>query len=155
VRNRIGHKRPWLAAVLSLVYPGLGHVYLREWVRGLLWFGLVLATVSFLIPASAMPPAGSEFSLDAVLRAADALPEGATLALFGIVALSVVDAYRLAAVGNRRTEVTTGNRCPYCGHELDSGLDLEFCHWCTARLDEGRDPDEGRGRDRPTDPVDR
>lgn len=151
MRDRIGHKRPWLAAVLSMVYPGLGHVYLREWVRGLLWFGLVLATVSFLIPASAMPPPGSELSLDAVLRATEALPEGATLALFGIVALSVVDAYRLAAVGNRRTEITAGNRCPYCGHELDSGLDLEFCHWCTARLDD----EQGRGRDRPADPADR
>lgn len=119
-----------------MVYPGLGHAYLREWVRGLLWFGLVVATVSFMIPASAMPPPGSEFSVEAVLQASQALPQNATIALFGIVVLSVADAYRLAAVGNRQAEVTTGSRCPHCGHELESDLDLDFCHWCTARLDE-------------------
>lgn len=149
MRDRIGHKRPWLAAVLSMVYPGLGHVYLREWLRGLLWFGLVLATVSFMLPASAMPAPGSELSFDALVRTTEALPEGASLALFGIVALSVVDAYRLAAVGNRRTEVTTGSRCPHCGHELDADLDLDFCHWCTARLD------DRPAATRPVDPSDR
>jgi hypothetical protein len=136
MKDRIGHKRPWLAALLSVLYPGLGHVYLREWLRGLLWFGLVIATTSIVVPATALPAAGSEISLDAVLQASRALPQEATLALFGIVVLSVADAYRLAALGNRRTETATGNRCPECGHELDAADDLDFCHWCTARLDD-------------------
>jgi hypothetical protein len=136
LKERIGQKRPWLAAALSLVYPGLGHVYLREWLRGLLWFGLVLATVSVLLPASALPPADGGFSFDAVMQATQALPEGATLALFGVIGLSVLDAYRLAAVGNRRAEVSTGRRCPSCSRELEADLDLDFCHWCTARLDD-------------------
>lgn len=32
-------KRLWLASALAVIYPGLGHVYLREWLRALLWFG--------------------------------------------------------------------------------------------------------------------
>ena len=133
--RRTGRKRPWLAALLSAVYPGLGHVYLREWVRGLLWFGLVIATVSFVIPTAAIPPTESDLTLDAVVAASQALPTAATLALFGIVVCSVADAYRLAALGNRRAEAVSGGRCPHCGHDMDAELDLDFCPWCTARLD--------------------
>jgi hypothetical protein len=136
MRDRLGHKRPWLAALLSVLYPGLGHVYLREWLRGLLWFGLVIATATITIPAAAVPAAGSELTLDAILQASQALPQEATLVLFAIVALSVADAYRLAALGNRRAETATGSRCPHCGHELDTAEDLDFCPWCTARFEE-------------------
>lgn len=128
-------KRPWLAALLAIVYPGLGHVYLREWIRALLWFGLAIATLLVLMPAAAMPATGS-ISLQTVVEASRRIPEGTRLALFGIILLSVFDAYRLAAVGNRRAETAAGGRCPNCGHDLDGDYDLEFCHWCTARLDD-------------------
>jgi hypothetical protein len=136
MRDRVGHKRPWLAALLSVLYPGLGHVYLREWLRGLLWFGLVIATASITVPTAALPAAGSDLTLDAILQASQALPQEATLVLFALVVLSVADAYRLAALGNRRAETATGSRCPHCGHDLDGEDELDFCPWCTAHLDD-------------------
>jgi predicted amidophosphoribosyltransferase len=42
---------------------------------------------------------------------------------------SVGDAYVLARQGSS----TDGQHCPSCGKELDE--DLDFCHWCTQRLD--------------------
>ena len=33
-------KRPLVAALLSFLQPGLGHLYLREWLRAILWAGL-------------------------------------------------------------------------------------------------------------------
>jgi hypothetical protein len=42
-REPIG--RPWLAALLAWACPGLGHVYLRRWVRGLAFTVLVLTLV--------------------------------------------------------------------------------------------------------------
>jgi hypothetical protein len=141
-RRRSTHKRPWLAAVLSFVYPGLGHVYLREWLRGLLWFGLAIGIAAITIPTAAVPPAGSEFSFEAVLQATSAVPQSATLVIFGVIVLSVIDAYRLAAVGNTRADTDAGLRCPECGHELDDP-DLDFCPWCTAPLD-GRPESESR-----------
>ena len=33
-------KRPLVAALLSFLQPGLGHLYLREWLRAVLWAGL-------------------------------------------------------------------------------------------------------------------
>jgi polyisoprenyl-teichoic acid--peptidoglycan teichoic acid transferase len=45
-------RNPWIAAVLSVVIPGLGHVYCRRFISGLLWFAPVAAvTVTTLIVA--------------------------------------------------------------------------------------------------------
>lgn len=119
-------RRPWLAVLLAFVYPGLGHVYLREWGRALLWFGLAIGALLLLVPSPASdPPTG----LDAIL-AGEGLPLAAVLALATITGFSMLDAYRLA-VGQRGVD---GSRCPSCGRELDGSL--EFCHWCTERLDE-------------------
>ena len=43
-------KRPWLAAVLTVLIPGLGHLYLRLWGRALLWFVIVIGSVLVLVP---------------------------------------------------------------------------------------------------------
>ncbi len=43
-------KRPWLAALFAFVYPGLGHIYLRQWLRAILWFGFVILTAFLFIP---------------------------------------------------------------------------------------------------------
>jgi len=37
-RERTFSKDPWLAVFLSVVLPGLGHIYLRKWVSGILFF---------------------------------------------------------------------------------------------------------------------
>lgn len=132
-------KRPWLAAVLALVSPGLGHVYLREWFRALLWFGLVVSTTSLLVPESALsatvPSAMTvDAVVDAFVAASEAVRFRTQLALFGITTLSMADAYWMATAGNRRAAADAGTVCPSCGKELDD--DLSFCHWCTTELPE-------------------
>jgi hypothetical protein len=127
-------KRPWLAAVLALLYPGLGHIYLREWLRALAWFGLMFATVALALPPPAVPDSGG-FSLDAVMRASEALPTEASIAIFVLFVLNTVDAYRLARREPQVAETTDTDgerRCPNCGRETDA--DLEFCQWCTEPL---------------------
>lgn len=119
-------RRPWLAVLLAFVYPGLGHVYLREWGRALLWFGMAIGAVLLLVPA---PATETGAGFDAIL-AGQRIPLAAVLALATITGFSMMDAYRLA-VGQR---TAAGTRCPSCGRELDESL--EFCHWCTEHLED-------------------
>jgi len=125
-------KRPWVAVVLTLILPGLGHAYLRLWGRALLWFLLVIGSVLALVPE--WFSAGSVSGLIAV---AEGLDPVVSLALFAVSALCMVDAYIMTGRHNKQARgrhagATTS--CPECGRELDG--DLDFCHWCTARLDE-------------------
>ncbi len=124
-------KRPILAAVLGLVYPGLGHVYLREWARALLWFGLIILTGSLLIPDSAIP---STLTIDSMMQMSRAMPLRAVVALSAVTGMNMVDAYILASRTNETSQpVAEGTECPSCGREVDG--DLAFCHWCTTELD--------------------
>ncbi|MFB6307835.1 MAG: zinc ribbon domain-containing protein [Haloarculaceae archaeon] len=121
---------------MAFVYPGLGHLYLREWLRSLLWFGLVVTTSMLLVPASVYP---SEVSVDAMMAAYEALPTEATLSMLVVTLFSMADAYWIATRQTNRQQPTPegdqeGAACPNCGKELDE--DLTFCHWCTTRLDE-------------------
>ncbi|WP_254537337.1 zinc ribbon domain-containing protein [Halomarina litorea] len=131
-------RRPWLAAVLAVLYPGLGHVYLREWLRALLWFLLALSTAMLVVPDSAVQGGG----LEAILEAQATLPPVAMAALIGVTLFSVVDAYWLASrggtpsVGGREGETDDeGNvRCPNCRRTVD-GEEYGFCPWCAAELE--------------------
>jgi hypothetical protein len=46
----IGTKSRGLAILLSLLYPGLGHFYITEWIRGFFWFGFWFLMFTFLNP---------------------------------------------------------------------------------------------------------
>lgn len=128
-------KRPWLAALLSVLYPGLGHVYLRLWGRALLWFGSIVLATTLLIPPEAYP---ATFSIDAVLGMARELPLQVNLTILAMAVLNVADAYLMArrrSVGtDGATEGASGGEvsCPNCGKAVDE--DLEFCQWCTEEL---------------------
>ncbi|POG56431.1 zinc ribbon domain-containing protein [Haloferax marisrubri] len=146
--------RPWLAAILGLAITGLGHLYLRRWRRAAMWVLVTLAVATLFVPSGAfealnaaetMPP--SEF--------ASVLTE--LLPVLAVSFVSVLDAFflglRQAAEAQAKAardaaeaddavltdsdaesdEVT----CPECGREVDA--DLDFCHWCTTRLDEPTD----------------
>jgi len=117
-------RRPWVAAVLAVVQPGFGHVYLREWFRALLWFGLWVWTVVLVVPVSPTD------SIGAVTEAFAALSLPAAAALASVVVFGTLDAYRLAL---RADTPDDGPSCPCCGREVDPSLG--FCHWCTERLD--------------------
>ncbi|MFB6087570.1 MAG: hypothetical protein ABEJ85_03525 [Haloarculaceae archaeon] len=128
--NTRTEKRPWLAALLALFYPGLGHVYLREWLRALLWFGLVVTSSALLIPEGVMP---AEMSIEAFLEAARSMPLDAALAMLSITFFSMLDAYWMAKRTHQQQSVEAGTTCPNCGKELDE--DIDFCHWCTQPID--------------------
>jgi hypothetical protein len=117
---------PAVAVVLALVYPGMGHVYLRRWGRALLWFTLTFLTITLTVPATAFEDVETAAG---VVSAFQSLPLSTYAALLGVTVGSVGDAYVLAS--HRST--TDGHHCPSCGKELDE--DLDFCHWCTQRLD--------------------
>ncbi len=84
---RCRRRRPWLAAVLGLV-PGLGHLYLGQVVRG----------VALLGSAGLLEVLGTDLDLS-VVGAALGVPM--ELGGMGLVAYSVLDAYRSARRLNR------------------------------------------------------
>lgn len=122
-------RRPWVAVLLAFVYPGLGHVYLREWGRALLWFVLAIGSVLLLAPT---PDTGGVTGIDSLVRASQQVPPAALLGIASVTAFSMLDAYLLAI---RRTNRPTGHYCPHCGREIDG--DIDFCPWCAEPLDGG------------------
>lgn len=155
-----GPKRPWLAALLALALTGLGHAYLRRWLRGLGWLAATYAVVLLFVPPETVETFGAGGTLG---------DPTAILPPFLVIVASAVDAYLLARRTRQRTpagaaaggagagSAGTGRpveggdgealACPECGKELDAELD--FCPWCTAELDRpARNGDRGdRGGD--------
>lgn len=135
-----GHsrKRPWLALLLTVLVPGLGHVYLKLWLRALLWLALYVTATAFVLPDGATP---ETLSLEAFLAASEAVPLEAALVVLGISVICLLDVYMMTSHINDRVRAVGGESpgsCPNCGKELDE--DLAFCHWCTTELEDR--PDE-------------
>lgn len=124
-------RRTGLAVVLAVLFPGLGHAYLRKWVRALLWAGSFLMVAALVLPP--IPTSGGV--VESTRALVEATSPGATIALSGIQLLNAVDAGMIAAQGDTEDATEEPDRCPNCGKELDEELD--FCPWCTTRLDEG------------------
>lgn len=144
------NRRGVLAAILGFVYPGLGHVYLRRWVRAVTWFLLALVTAALVVPESAYQAFQTD-GLSGLMAASESFGVEVTLSLLAVRVLNMADAYLVAAretasaVAERVPTPGSTNRdaasaegepatCPSCGKELDS--DLDFCPWCTTRLDD-------------------
>ena len=135
---------------MALVVTGLGHVYLRRWVRAFGWLAATVAAVLLFVSPEVVQ--GFAFADPTTYPET---PYAVTL----VVVASAVDAYLLARRHNAGAEreqaaaeaVARGDAaeteeslaCPDCGKELDA--DLDFCPWCTAELDRpgpnGSDPD--------------
>ena len=122
-------KRPWLAALLSVLYPGLGHVYLRLWGRALLWFLSIVTATALLVPPEVYP---STLSVSAAMEAARALPLTVSLTILLMTMLNVLDAYMMARQSGEESPEGEEATCPNCGKEVDE--DLDFCQWCTTEL---------------------
>lgn len=133
-------KRPWLAAVLSLLHPGIGHLYLREWLRAVLWFTLIVTASVALLPAAATP---ATLSVEAVLAASRAVPTYVAVTMLSLTVFSMLDAYVMATRHNQLADRPTAGsgqaaattpRCPSCGHDLDDP-EIGFCPWCAAEFE--------------------
>ena len=148
--TRPTHKRPWLAAMLAFLQPGLGHLYLRAWIRAVMWFALWFGTVFVAVPSVPTGGGGLLAAVDRTIAALSALPLEATLALASVTLFSTLDAYWLASKHNeRRRAVEEGIApCPHCGRQVDA--DLDFCHWCTEPLDWSVDREYGDGGEEST-----
>lgn len=120
------------AAGLSLLFPGAGHVLLRDWVRALLFAGLFTTAVALLLPVDPLAAAGSIGDVRTILLAE---PRTTQFVLGFMLVFAAADA-GFRALGfppGSRSATTDGPACPSCGRELDT--DLEFCHWCTTRIE--------------------
>lgn len=142
-----------LLAVGGAVFgvAGVGHAYLREWKRALLWFLLALFGGAALVVSAAG---------DTVPSSVFELPTTVVAGIFFILFISVVDAYLVSlrtgetdapvaipsdpearegdaandaslAVDPQEEDVEAIT-CPHCGKETDPELD--FCTWCTGRF---------------------
>ncbi|MFB6254882.1 MAG: hypothetical protein ABEI06_09755 [Halobacteriaceae archaeon] len=127
--------RPWIAAVLAFVYPGLGHIYLRSWLRAAMWFLLAFLTASFIIPEQAIT-AFEQGGLTSFLQVTSSLPLSTLFPLFVVRLLNIVDAF-LTGRSQSQSPQPDHPTCPECGKELDD--DLDFCPWCTTRLNTNED----------------
>ncbi|MFO8115370.1 MAG: zinc ribbon domain-containing protein [Halorubrum sp.] len=97
--------RPVLAAVLALVFPGLGHLVLRRWGRALLWHLTIVGGGVALLAFYDVDAGSSVLTPAEAADAAAALPTEVTLPVALLYVLSSIDAY---VVG--RADVAERNR---------------------------------------------
>ncbi len=64
--------------VLAFIFPGLGHFYLRKWVRGLLWLGLLFMLSVVFVVTGAIDPV-TQLSLDAFSSSYQSRPTEVTI----------------------------------------------------------------------------
>jgi hypothetical protein len=130
------NRRGLLAAVLGFLFPGLGHAYLRAWLRAAAWFLLALATAALVVPESAYTAFQTE-GMQGLLDATESFGPEVTLSLLAVRVFNVVDAYLVAVQQSSPSQPAPGDddvpACPSCGKELDE--DIDFCPWCTQRLE--------------------
>lgn len=126
-------RRPWVAALLSFVQPGAGHLYLREWSRGAVWFLLWVTTAAFAtgMTSPTLSVDGLVAFLGAFFAALGGLELLQSVAIAAVTGFAVVDAYWLGV--RQPSQPTDEPSCPTCGREVD--LSLGFCHWCTAEFE--------------------
>ena len=134
--------RPVLAAVLALLFPGLGHLVLRRWGRALLWHLTVLGggVALFLL---------YDVNVDGTLGdptgAAAALPTDVALPLALLYGLSAFDAYLVgrADIAERERAAATAEAVRRRAASGDDGVELGGTVTSAAAVDgEGGDPPE-------------
>lgn len=128
------NRRGLVAGVLAFLYPGLGHTYLRAWLRAVGWFGLAVLTAALVVPESAYQ-AFESGGFQGLVDASESFGIEVTLSLLAVRVFSILDAYVLAVRQSTPSvaDDPEANACPACGKELDD--DIDFCPWCTQRLD--------------------
>jgi len=130
--------RAILAAGLSVIMPGAGHVLVRDWLRAAAFAALFFTASALFLPIDQLTAAGPMTSVDQALEQATVMAENtdpmAQFLLSFIALFAAIDAtFRALGYSSAGDTDTDGLACPGCGKEIDE--DLEFCHWCTTRLE--------------------
>ncbi|SDQ29431.1 zinc ribbon domain-containing protein [Natronobacterium texcoconense] len=134
----------WLRALaaggLSVLFPGAGHALIRDWLRAFVFAGLYLSAVAIFLP-----PAEQVTAAESITEMGETVAEGTDsigqFALMFVALFAAIDAtFRALGFPPEGPDATDGPTCPECGKELDE--DLEFCHWCTTRLEPAEDDDQ-------------
>lgn len=134
----------WLRALvaggLSVLLPGAGHALLRDWFRALVFTGLYLSAVALFFPEPQQVMAAESLA-DSVEMVSDETEMMGQFVLSFIILFAAIDAtFRSLGFPPNGSGTADGPTCPECGKEIDEELD--FCHWCTARLEPGGDEPE-------------
>jgi hypothetical protein len=140
VTHTKSEKRPWLGAVLSFFLPGIGHVYLKEWLRSAIWFAFAVSAVLLFVPLPDAATTGAtsmSAAFNSAMEATQGLSLEALLPLWVVRLFSAIDAYWLA-LQRTPAEEDEGEQCPSCGKPVDE--DLDFCQWCTTPLPDREGP---------------
>ncbi|ELY60358.1 zinc ribbon domain-containing protein [Natronococcus sp. A-GB1] len=132
--------RALAAAGLSVLLPGAGHVFIRDWIRGLAFGGIFVASLAILFPTDQIAAADSlSGAVSVITTETDTISQ---FVISFIILFAAIDAtFRSMGFppGSNNGADHDGPSCPHCGKPLDE--DLTFCHWCTTRL-EPANPDE-------------
>ncbi|WP_435344981.1 DUF6677 family protein [Haloarchaeobius sp. HRN-SO-5] len=117
-------RRTVIAVVLSFLFPGLGHAYVRQWLRAAGFAAMAVAVVFLFGPS--IDASGS--LADTVATAWTSLSVEANLAMSVVEFVAMLDVYLLVTA----TADAAPESCPNCGRELDD--ELAFCPWCAHEL---------------------
>ncbi|MFD1647490.1 zinc ribbon domain-containing protein [Haloarchaeobius litoreus] len=123
----MGRIRRLVAVLLSLLFPGLGHVYVRRFQRGLGFAVTAVGVVLLLGPP--LPTSGPV--VESALAAWEAASFEANVALSAVEFAAMLDVYLLERP-TADADADTVASCPNCGRELDETL--SFCPWCAHEL---------------------
>ncbi|WP_256296849.1 zinc ribbon domain-containing protein [Haloarchaeobius salinus] len=121
----MGRIRRLVAVILSFLFPGLGHVYVRRFQRGLGFAAMAVGVVLLLGPP--LPTSGPV--VESALEAWEASSFEANVALSAVEFAAMLDVYLLE---RSTADPETAASCPNCGRELDESL--SFCPWCAHEL---------------------
>lgn len=136
------------AAGFSVLLPGAGHAYLRDWMRALIFIAIYVPIVYLFVPTGELLEAatlvGSGSIIDGVGAASSAFTDGTDLVgqftiLFVIMYATSNAVFQAVGYGPGGQSTAGGTGCPVCGRELDT--DLDFCHWCTTPLETAPEAD--------------
>lgn len=126
-------KRPLLAVILSILQPGIGHLYLGAWLRAALWAGLWLVPFGMGARTISLDPLSLDLvtAVIGVLGTFGTFPLEFSIPMVAVTLLATYDSYRIA---ERNVVESATPVCPQCGREVDPTID--FCHWCTSILED-------------------
>ncbi|MFW6436261.1 MAG: DUF7575 domain-containing protein [Halococcoides sp.] len=126
-----GRFRAWIAVFLTLFFPGLGHLYVRAYYRAVPWIVLDIAVTAWIATTVSLP---ETLSVEALVEISQSVPMEAQIVSTSMTLVAALDVYLIVRM-EQGTAGEDATRCPSCGKDIEEFEDLDFCPWCTDRLE--------------------